>query len=500
MAERPNFVFIMTDTQGSDHVGAYGHGYLQTTNLDRLASQGTLFEHAFTTCPLCTPARAAIFSGIYSSKSGPWANSLAFAQNVRSMGQIFSDAGYHTAYVGKWHLDGHDYFGDGRCPEGWDERYWYDGRRFYEEFDPERRKDFRQVWGIEGMRKLGITAEDTWAYRNTERAMRFLSEAKEESSPFCLVVSHDEPHHPYICPPEYMERFEHIPYENGPAAHDTLEGKPSHQIEWAKSKFGCYGEVREKVLAPWYLGCNAFVDEQIGRLIDAVDRMCPDNTYIIYTSDHGDMHWAHRLSSKGPVIYDAITRIPLIMKGPNVPAGWRSQTNVSHADLLPTMLSWAGVEVPPAMDGESLCDLMARRADQARSVVVEFNRFEISMDAYGGFMPMRAIIRDDYTLALNLLTEDELYQRIDDPNQLHNLLGNGAHNRVRAELHDELLAWMEEHRDPFRGSGWEQRRWRTTNRTPWLGAFRPAPPDGHAPAFLDYDTARPTRGTHMQFE
>ena len=129
----PNFVLIMTDTQGANVIGTYGNPELRTPCIDDLAKNGMKFTRAYTTCPLCTPARAGIFTGIYSHTSGAWTNNIALGNNIRTMGERFRDRGYRTAYTGKWHLDGHDYFGTGICPDGWDDEYWYDGKRYLSE-------------------------------------------------------------------------------------------------------------------------------------------------------------------------------------------------------------------------------------------------------------------------------------------------------------------------------------------------------------------------------
>jgi uncharacterized sulfatase len=91
------------------------------------------FERAYTTCPVCTPARAGLFTGIYPHTSGAWTNNLPLGTNILTMGQRFQDSGYRTGYVGKWHLDGHDYFGTGVCPPGWESEHWYDGQNYLDE-------------------------------------------------------------------------------------------------------------------------------------------------------------------------------------------------------------------------------------------------------------------------------------------------------------------------------------------------------------------------------
>ena len=123
MSRKKQVIFIMTDTQRTDMLGCYGNERMITPNLDRLAREGIRYDKAYTTQPVCQPARAAIFTGSYPHSCAGWSNCMGLSDNVPNIGQRLSDAGIHTAYVGKWHLDGGDYFGLGRCAKGWDEDY-----------------------------------------------------------------------------------------------------------------------------------------------------------------------------------------------------------------------------------------------------------------------------------------------------------------------------------------------------------------------------------------
>jgi len=495
--ERPNFVFIMTDTQGANVVGAYDRPELATPHIDDLARNGIRFTRAYTTCPLCTPARAGIFSGIYPHTAGAWTNNLPLGDNVKTMGQRFRDNGYWTAYVGKWHLDGHDYFGTGICPDGWDDKYWYDGKRYLGELSEEEIRLWRQ--GLETIEQLGahdIRPEFTWAHRVSDRAIDFLEHQSGE--PFVLVVSYDEPHHPFTCPPEYAARFKDYAYPLGPAAHDTLENKPAHQREWADAD-----NVRledEHVRHPLYFGCNSFVDAEIGRVIDAVHALVPQDTYIVFTSDHGDMLGAHRLRGKGPAMYEEIAHVPLIVEQPGgAGAGTVNSTLVSHIDLLPTMLELAGLDIPPILEGQSLVPFLEGEEDAERSVVMEFQRYEIEHDSWGGFQPIRCIVSGDHKLVINLLHTDELYDLKEDPAEINNLIHHPDHTDIRDRLHERLLDWTYKKRDPFRGPCWERRPWRNSTRFRWRGNFRPRPADGYAPEVRDYDTGLPTMGVKVEY-
>jgi len=488
----------MTDTQATNVVGAYGRPELRTPNIDRLAQTGSLFNRAYTTCPVCTPARAGLFTGIYPHTAGPWSNNIALGDNIKTMGQRFQDAGYQTGYTGKWHLDGHDYFGTGICPPGWDDACWYDGRRYLDDLSEAEIKMWRGgLNSYEALRQQNITAEFTWAHRVSDRAIGFL-EKRSPDRPFVLVVSYDEPHHPFTCPPDYIEPFLAYDYPLGPGGSDDLLNKPAHQREWAASTR--VNEVNGFVRHPLYFGCNSFVDSEIGRVIDAVRAHSPQNTYIIFTSDHGDLLGAHQLTGKGPVMYDEITRIPLVIEQPGgAGAGRRVETAVSHIDLLPTMLDLAGIEPPPILEGESLAPLLNGEELPGRGVVVEFLRYEIEHDSWGGFQPIRCLVNQRYKLVLNLLHTDELYDMQDDPGEINNLIDHPDYVGVRNELHDQLLDWMYTRRDPYRGPVWERRLWRFGRRYQWRGQFRPRPADGYAPEVRDYDTGLPTRGVKTEF-
>jgi uncharacterized sulfatase len=494
---RPNFVIIMTDTQGTNVVGSYGRRGrtgLDTPFIDRLAATGIRFDRGYTTTPLCTPARAGLFTGVYPHASGPIGNNIAPFDNMKTVGQRFQDLGYRTAYVGKWHLSGTDYFDSGVCPDGWDPDYWYDGRTYLADLGAEhaalRRGSLRTV---DDLRRHGITAEFTWAHRVTDRGIGFLERwaQRPADQPFVLVLSYDEPHGPFVCPPEYAERFVDYRYPIGPGFGDSLADKPAHHREWATSSHGYHGAA-DHLVEPLYFGCNSFVDSEIGRAIEAIDTYAPEDTYIFYTSDHGDMLGAHRLMSKGPAMYEEIVNIPFIVRPPRTASlgaspvlGVVDSTPVSHIDILPTMLDLSGAAVPALLDGRSLVPLLDGHArDEARQVVVEFHRFAWQHDSWGGFQPIRCLIDGDYKLVLNLLDSDELYDLRHDPHELHNLIGDPGHTTVRDRLHDRLLDWMYERVDPYRGSAWERRPWRQTRRLTFDGGWtgqRRGRDDGYSP-------------------
>ncbi len=186
--ESYNIVIIMTDQQPYDLLACNGAVWNHTPNLDRLAASGCRFTGCYTTAPVCTPARAGIFTGMFSSSAGPSSNQTPLFPTTQTLGTVFSRAGYTTAYTGKWHLDGAAgaYYGTGVAAEGFLDEYWYDGRRFIADVG----KEGFQRW----QKGADLQPEDCWAHRVADRGVRFLE--KGHNDPFFLVVSFDEPHNP----------------------------------------------------------------------------------------------------------------------------------------------------------------------------------------------------------------------------------------------------------------------------------------------------------------
>lgn len=490
---RPNIVLIMTDTQGANIVGCYGRPELRTPNIDRLAAEGVQFTRAHTTCPVCSPARAALFTGLHANVNGIWANHLPLGDTCKNLGRRFRDNGYQTAYMGKWHLSGHDYFDTGICPDGWDDAYWYDGKRYLDNLSDEEIALWRTgLQNIDDLRRHRITAPFTWAHRVSDRAIRFLEANGSADAPFLLTVSYDEPHGPYTCPPEFVEPFLNYRYDIGASADDDLAGKPAHHRLWRDHMRGAAAKTAPGAMA-MYFGCNSFVDAEIGRVLDAVQRHAPGNTIVVYTSDHGDLMGAHTMWGKGPCMYEEITRIPFIVRLPDGRrSGVRDNALVTHIDLLPTFLEAAGLPVPPALPGRSLLPRLRTGRDEGpeRAAFMEFNRFEKDID-FTGFQPIRCWMSGDYKLVVNLLEDDELYDLREDPAEMKNLIGSPSHAEIRDRLLDELLAYMNRALDPFRGYQWERRPWRQKRTLDWMGVRQLRLSDGYAPPALEYDTGKP---------
>lgn len=486
-------VVIMTDTQRYDMVGCQGSTGLSTPHLDRLAASGLACARAYTTQPVCGPARSALFLGTYPHTNGAWANTMAPSILAKSIGERLQDQGVTTAYIGKWHLDGGDYFGMGRCPPGWDPAYWFDMRVWLEALPPAQRRRMRS---LATLREGTLRTEETFAHGCTERAIQFLQQQGRED--FLLVVSYDEPHDPFLCPEPYASMYRNYTFPKSPNVWDRLADKPEHQRVWAGDALatdrdavviGC----DERRAA--YFGCNSFVDAEIGRVLAAIDAYAPE-ALVLYTSDHGELLESHCIRSKGPAMYDEITRIPFLVRWPGrIAPGSRTADPISHIDLCPTLLAAKGLPQPKLLPGVDL--LPTFRDPQRRPhdcVFLEFGRFEENQDGFGGFQPIRCAFDGRYKLVLNLLTSDELYDLQEDPAEMRNRIHDAALVEVRNRLHDRIIGWMNETVDPFRGYYWRNRPWRSDAPAPtwgFTGMNRQREHEEYEPRQLFYQTGLP---------
>ena len=198
-------------------------------------------------------------------------------------------------------------------------------------------------------------------------------------------------------------------------------------------------------------------------------------------------------------MYEEITHVPFIIQQPGGKgAGNANPTPVSHVDILPTMLELAGLDIPPILEGQSLVPYLDGERQLNREIVIEFNRYEIEHDSWGGFQPVRCLVSGQYKLVLNLLHTDELYDLERDPAEVENRIDDPDYAQTRDQMHARLIDWMNEKRDPFRGPAWERRPWSDTRRLEWMGKFRPRPADGYSPEVRYYDTGMPSEGIKIE--
>ncbi len=487
---RKQAILIMTDTTRKDMLGCYGDKRMKTPNLDKLASEGLRYEQAYTCQPVCGPARSAIFTGTFPHSNGMVTNCVPLGANVKTLGERLHDNGIQAGYTGKWHLDGGDYFGLGKCPSGWDPECWYDMHNYLEELSEEDRRRSRQSATAYDST---FTEEMMYAHRCADRAISYIEKHRDED--FFFTLSLDEPHGPCLCPPPFNRMYNGFSFKASPVFEDTLENKPVLQRLWAGNALNAdpAAFTQSSDMLSLFLGCNSFADYEIGRVLYKINELIPDSL-VIFTSDHGDMLGSHRLQGKNAAFYKEISNIPLLIRN-----GKESERGVvdypaSHIDITPTILDYFSIPVPKLLEGRTMLPQIKDKEKRINDYVfTEFTRYEVDHDGFGGLQMMRAVTDGRFKLSINLMDTDELYDLEKDPDEVINLIEKEEFSEIRNKLHDVLIHHMDETRDLYRGYQWLVRPWREHAKPTWNNSAytRQRENEEYEHRQWDYDTGLP---------
>lgn len=442
---RTNIVLIHSDQHRYDCVGVNGHPIVQTPNLDRLAGEGINFSHAFCPVPLCMPTRASLLCGQWPTEHLQIANTDTEAprplrDDLPTFSQLLRDAGYYLGYVGKWHVDpdrGPLEFGFCDYVPEWEYRKWRKEsalpdrprtKGWFGEVDPHiEPQQSRLAWG-------------------GGHLIRMLEFCAGRSDPFFLRWDPSEPHLPNVVPEPYASAYPPSQIEPWPSFGDTFEGKPYIQAQQLRTwKIDGWDWDRWAPVVGRYLGEVSLLDAQIGRVMDALDRLgLADSTLLIYTSDHGDMCGGHGMVDKHFVMYDDVVRIPLIARWPGVTeAGRACDSFVSHAiDLAGTFCDAAGLPIPETFSGQSLVPLFRGDATNGRQDI-----FATYHGNQFGLYSQRMVRDRRWKYIWNATAEDELYDLESDPGELRNLATDARFSSELARLRKRLVEWMEQTND-----------------------------------------------------
>ena len=371
---RPNVVLIVSDDLNT-MLGCYGDPLAKTPAIDRLAERGVRFDRAYCSFPLCGPSRNSFLTGLYPNSTGILGNAQIFRQSIPaqvSMPQAFRLAGYHAARIGKlYHYNvprsigttGHD------DPASWElglnpagvDRLEEEPRIFtlrpgqfgatlswYASPEPDARH-------TDGM----IAADAEWVLERY---------ARDRSRPFFLAVGFFRPHTPYVAPADPY--FDWHPQEDMP----VVSGVAEDQADLPAAAIGSRHKEEEQLTDDLRRACRqaynasiSFMDAQVGRVLDAVDRLgLADDTIIVFTSDHGYHMGEHGLWQKRS-LFEESARVPLVIAGPGVPQpGSVAPAPVSQVDLFPTLAELCGVTPPENLQGQSLVPLLTDPTAQGR--------------------------------------------------------------------------------------------------------------------------------------
>ena len=434
--KRPNVLYVFSDQHRALSLPGEALSPVIAPTLDSFRRKNFSMETCISNYPLCVPHRAILVSGLYSPQSKVTQNGQTLEPLVPGLGETFLNAGYHTGYVGKWHLyDGENKF----VPKGpyrfgfEDWHAWANTNKHYD--------------GITFDQETGerLTIPGYQPTRMTDQALEFIGKQKGTEKPWFLVLSWNPPHPPFDPPDE----------DRGLYSESSLKLRPNVRLPTPADKItNPYPQLESldtlRQAEQGYYGGITAVDKEFGRLLKALDdNGMTDNTIVVYTSDHGEMMGSHGHMAK-QMPHEESCRVPFFVRLPEMKGGRSSDALFASVDIYPTVCGLAGIPVPKHCSGRDFSGLM--RGDKTfkePEMVFLMNdqgpstRQEVNVQTY------RGVRTRTHTYAVQLDGRWCLYDNAADPYQLKNLVRDPANKELLEKLDAALIAWSKSTGDAF---------------------------------------------------
>lgn len=426
--KKPNFVFFMTDDQRWDGMSCAGNPVIKTPNMDRIAEGGVRFTNMFVTTSLCGPSRASILTGKYVHNHGVRRNGMSIPMEQKTFLEILKEAGYETAFIGKWHNR------DRAENRGLDYYFGFKGQGRYN--NPIVSENFGPDTEYKG-HVSDVLADHTIKYLEMEH-----------EKPFCLLLWFKAPHRSWHPAERFKGLYKDIKMPEPATFHDTYEGKPD-AVKNADMKIGDFKDVPDlDTFLKDYYRCIVGVDENVGRVLDALDSLgYEDNTVVLYTGDNGFFLGEHHFFDKR-LMYEESIRVPLLVKYPKmIKPGTTNEEMVLNVDFAPTILALAGAPIPETMDGESFKPLLRGKETLWRE---DFLYEYYEYPAVHMVRKNRGVRtkRWKYIHYFEEPQEFELFDLQNDPHEMHNLINDPAYKDILEQLKARMTALRKELKDP----------------------------------------------------
>ena len=462
--EIKNIVLFFVDQQRWDCLGCTGNPVVRTPHIDRLASTGIRFNHAYTPAPVCTPARTSLQTGLW-----PHNHKLIFntaRSNTRGgredpepetlfFSHVLKEEGWRLAHVGKWHIgtDKHK-----PSEHGYDDLPYYPGYGY-----PAKHSHYGaylKAQGVDGFRLLeekrdptgyrsysglqeGLQAASIPAYLASQ-TIEVIEQYSAGSDNFFISCNFWGPHAPYNITRKHYEMYRDADIAPWPNFDCDLSDKPGIITRYGEYwKTGWFTRENLPELIGQYYGYISLIDEEIGRVMKALeDAGKLESTLIVFSADHGSSVGSYRFWDKGFGMYDAITRIPMIFSHPSLQPG-TSDAFVTLLDLAPTFLECVGYQVPEAMEGTSLVPILNGQATTVREDY-------LVTEHHGHQLPFwQRMVRTRHGKYIyNPMSRDEYYDLDADPWETKNIIGTVSRSELN-RCREILIQWMKETGDPL---------------------------------------------------
>jgi len=422
-ARKPNLVFVFADQWRAQATGYAGNKDVKTPNLDRLAAESANFSNAVSGCPVCSPYRASLLTGRYPLTHGVFLNDLLLNDEAVSLAQAYKEAGYDTAYIGKWHLDGNrrGAFIPRERRQGFD---------FWKVLGCTHNYNNSFYYGDENVR-LKWDGYDSIA--QTREARRYIRE-HSTGKPFALVLSWGPPHAPYHTAPEtYRNMFD-------PAELTVRPNVPKEQAAQARKTYaGYYAHI-------------AALDDCIAELLETLKEVGIENdTIFVFTADHGDMlHSRSQMKKQRP--WDESIRVPFLLRYPAAAGkkGRKIDMPINAPDIMPTLLGLSGIKIPDTVEGTDFSDVVTGKArpKENAALITCPSPFGQWTRKQGG-KEYRGVRTKRYTYVRDLNGPWLLYDNEKDPYQFDNLCNKPQHGKLQRKLEGLLANKLKETNDEF---------------------------------------------------
>jgi len=482
---RPNILFIMTDQQRYDCLGANGNSIIKTPNLDRLAKRSANFSHAFVQAPVCTPSRACYFTGRYAHAHKNRVNYTELDDKEKLLPKYLQEAGYHTALIGKTHL----YYKYPPTPQhaqntGFEFVELHDGSKstdlysayvkWREEHDPEKDIYYRELAQNVPELKANMTQKSNpfraaidKEFTDTSwtglRTRDYLKKFAETDKPFFLFASFWKPHSPYEVPVPYDSMYNdmEIPLPKRETRESILKLPPHvqrmilrNEYRNRKAPFDMDAEELQWIYRSYY-GTVSHIDHEVGLILKTLEETgLAENTIIVFASDHGDQLLEHGLFGKN-VFFEGSVRVPFMISYPKQINPGQYDELVMSIDLLPTLFEIIGLEEPYHVHGQSLVPLISRsdRSYTSRDCVFSENvipevfanvfNFEKGKGVMGVRHPDGKMVRTKrWKYNYYPVGYQELYDLENDPGEYNNLANDPKYKAVVDEMKGRILDWL----------------------------------------------------------
>ena len=424
-----NVLYVFSDQHREAALPGKPFSPVVAPNLDKFRRDNLTMENCISNFPLCAPHRSILVSGRWPQQTGVSGNGHKLAPDENALGHTFRNAGYHTGYVGKWHLDGDEnhFIPKGPARQGFEDWHaWSDTNSHF------------GAWTYDQETGEKIEPSGWNATLMTDDALTFLHKQKSDR-PWFLMVSWNPPHPPFD--PPGADTVSYPPAE--------LNFRPNLNLEKPRWPQLASMDTLRHAERGYYGGITG-IDKEFARILTALEETKQaDNTIVIYTSDHGEMMGSHGFMSK-IVPFEESCHVPFFIRIPGVTKpGSSYKSQLSTIDIFPTLCGLAGIAVPPHCAGKDLSALLrGTRQDAGEGVILMADNGAAS-EAANDIPAYRGIRTGTYTYAVMEDGRWILYDNIADPFQQHNLAADPAHAPLMKQLEDRIAAWQKSVGDTF---------------------------------------------------